>query len=68
MYLDPGKAAFIYAQTTLMNAELQGMIAENQYNLNCGNSIAYREDAFIKLREKYESIIGYNAIIEFSHQ
>lgn len=28
------------------NARVEGMKAENQHRLNCGNSIAYGEEAF----------------------
>jgi hypothetical protein len=29
-----------------------GMMAENQYRMNCGNQIAYDEEAFLKLIEE----------------
>lgn len=68
MYLDPGKAAFIAAQTALMEVELQGMLAENQHRMNCGNSIAFGEEAFIELKNRFEPVIGYNAIVALSHE
>lgn len=53
-------AAFIHAQSVCALAEIQGMIAENQHRVSCGNSIAYGEDAFSAVPDRYG--IGHNAI------
>ena len=37
-----GKFALVLAA----HARVQGMVAENQHRLDCGNSIAYGEEAF----------------------
>lgn len=60
------KAAFINAQTAMMQVELGGMIAENQHRMNCGNSIAYGEEAFIELQKRFEPVLGYNALVAFT--
>ena len=62
---DELKAAFINAQTAMMRAEMEGMLAENQYRMTCGNSPAYGEEAFIELRQRYEPILGYNSLITY---
>lgn len=40
------RAAFIMAQAAVLQAEVAGMVAENQHRLSLGHSIAYGEDAF----------------------
>lgn len=62
---DELKAAFLNAQTALLNAEIQGMVAENQHRMACGNSVAYGEEAFDAAIKRYEGILGYNAMITF---
>lgn len=47
------KAAYIYAKTVSMYAEIQGMVAENQQRIHRNESIAYDLDAFMLLRDKY---------------
>ena len=42
------------------------MIAENQHRMNCGNSIAYGEEAFIELQKRFEPVLGYNALVAFT--
>ncbi len=56
-------AAYINAQTTLCQIELAGMLAENQYRTSCGRSIAYGEDGFQALYEKYTSVLGHNSLM-----
>ena len=65
---DDLKAAFINAQSSMLQVELAGMLAENQHRINCGNSIAYGEDAFIELQKRYEPILGHNALVVFIGQ
>jgi len=59
------RAAMIQAQTAMMLCEMEGMIAENQHRLSCGESVAYGEDAFLLLRNSYEPTLGINALIAF---
>jgi hypothetical protein len=61
-------AAFINAQTTLANIQLQGMLAENNHRANCGNSPAYGASQFIELEKVWEPILGYNAITQLFTQ
>ena len=61
------KAALINAQTLLANAELMGMVAENQKRMSNRESLAYGEDSFSEFYKKWDSIIGYNAILEIFH-
>lgn len=65
---DDLKAAFINAQTAMMNAEIQGMLAENQHRLDCGNSIAYGADAFMEVQSRFDPVLGYNALVAFIKQ
>jgi len=50
--------AYLFAQRCELEAllvQVEGMKAENQHRLDCGNSIAYGEDAFF---EKARAIVG----------
>lgn len=58
------KSAYINAQAALLNAEIAMMQAENTHRELCGNSIAYGGDEFQKVIDKYEFILGHNAVIE----
>ena len=42
--------AFVGCTRSLITAF--GMVAENQYRANCGNQIAYDEEAFLKVIEE----------------
>lgn len=55
-------AAFINAQTTLANIQLQGMLAENTHRAACGESPSYGASQFLELEKSWEPIIGYNAV------
>ncbi len=57
------KAAYINAQCISANADIQGMIAENQHRLSLGLSIAYDEQAFAEVPDRYG--IHHNQIIDF---
>ncbi len=46
------RAAFIVGQAAILNAEVAGMVAENQHRMNCGNSIAFGVHAFQAVIEK----------------
>lgn len=59
------KAAFINTQSVMMLCEIQGMNAENQQRAILGESVAYWEDSFQDVSQKYNGILGYNAIIDF---
>ena len=59
------KAAYIIAQATCASAEIAGMQAANQHRLSLGHSIAYDEDAFAAIANKYG--IHHNAGISFFH-
>ena len=61
------KAALINAQTLLANAELMGMVAENQKRMSNRESLAYGESEFKSFGKKWDPIIGYNAILEIFH-
>lgn len=65
MYSDEQKAAFINAQTLMCRLEMEGMLAENHFAASIGNTIPYTEDAFIVLRERFEPVLGINAITAF---
>jgi hypothetical protein len=51
-------AAELNAEAMAAYIEAQGMIAENAHRISCGNSIAYGEEAFIKLRDSLMVSVG----------
>ena len=55
------KAAFVVAQAAILNARVQGMVAENMQRSHRGESMAYMEDHFVKVVD--ESGIGHNDLI-----
>lgn len=57
------QAAFIIAQAACASAEIAGMQAANQHRLSLGHTIAYDEDAFAAIADKYG--ISHNAVIAF---
>ena len=59
------KVAYIVAQTTCAMIEAMGMVAENQYRVQCGGNILYGDEAFDALSDKYG--IHHNAVIGFFH-
>lgn len=59
------RAAYVNAQTALFRCEVEGMIAENNYRMARGETIAYAEEAFEILRLKWETNIGHNALVTF---
>jgi len=46
----------ILLQMEELICEREGMIAENKFREHCGNSIAYGEDNFQILAQKFESL------------
>lgn len=57
------QAAYIIAQSVCAMIEAMGMQSENTQRLHRGESIAYGEDAFNVVIEKYG--IHHNAVIGF---
>lgn len=57
-------AAYVAAQTALLNCRVAGMVAENQHQVSCGNSVAYAADEFLAVEREFESMIGHNAVQE----
>lgn len=51
-------AASILVQAFACNARVAGMAAENQHRLDCGNSIAYGEEAFQLEANTLEHLAG----------
>jgi hypothetical protein len=60
--MNEGQYAMVMAQVALLNCEVAGMQAENAQRMSCGHSIAFAYDAFEEVRQRYESVIGFNAI------
>lgn len=56
-------AAFINAQTALLNARIAGMTAENMQRAAVGNSMAYDEEYFASVVREFEGVLGFNAVI-----
>jgi len=57
------KAAFVNSQVACALIEAMGMKAENQQRTHLGQSIAYGEEAFAALIEKYG--IHHNAVHQY---
>lgn len=55
------KAAFIFSQSVCAIAEIESMKALNKYREKRGETIAYCDDDFIAVIEKYG--IGHNAVL-----
>lgn len=59
------QVAYINTQALCARIEMEGMLAENQHRMNCGNSIAYGDEAFNKIATKYG--IHHNQVLELFH-
>ena len=59
------KAAFINAQIQMMIAEREIMISENTEREQMGKSPANGPDQWKQFKEKWEGVLGYNALILF---
>ena len=57
------RAAYIQAQSTCAMIEAMGMQALNMQREQQGYSMAYDDEAFFKLIDKYG--IGHNAVLNF---
>ena len=58
---ETAKAAYIMSQVACMNAEVSGMVAENQCRLQRGEAVAYTEDSFVALIDHYG--LSHNAVL-----
>lgn len=58
---DEQNLVYIRSQLLACEVELQAMIAENKWRESCGNSMAYGEDEFMELFNKYP--IGHNNVL-----
>ncbi len=54
-------ASFVFANSVAAFAEIQGMVAENTFREQKGQTIAYDEEAFLAVIEKYG--IHHNAVM-----
>lgn len=59
------KAAFINAQTQMMINERQIMLAENELRERQGYSPANGPEQWADWHKRWESVLGYNALISF---
>jgi hypothetical protein len=59
------KAAFIAAQTQMMIAERDVMIAENEDRVRGGWTPSNGPQQFHEHLKKWEDVLGYNALINF---
>lgn len=53
--------AFLFSQSVCAMAEIAGMQAANQHRLSLGHSIAYDEEAFYAVPDKFG--IGHNTAV-----
>ncbi len=61
------KAAFIAAQTQMMIAERDIMVAENIEREDRGVAMAHGPDEWERFRQAWEPVLGYNALTVFFH-
>lgn len=66
IHLSEGQNAYVLAQVALLNCERAGMEAENTHRISIGQSIAYGDEAFQALADRYAAVIGHNAIMEMA--
>ncbi len=55
------RVAFLQSRIARMNAELEGMVAENKIRESEGKALAFGYDAFMALIDRYD--MGHNAVI-----
>jgi len=60
------KAAYVFAQAVCALAEIEGLKAENMQCEAFGIPMAYDEDAFVAVIEKYG--IHHNGVLTICHQ
>lgn len=58
---DEQRAAFVFSQSACALIEAMGMVAENKHREQCGHSVAYGDEAFAALIDKYG--IHHNAVL-----
>ncbi len=61
-------AAFVFAQASMMNIEAEEMRAENAEREQRGASPAYGSTQWALFRERWEPVLGYNAILSLYRQ
>jgi len=61
--LTPGAVIYVSAQIAFLSIELQKMLAANAERARQNYAFAYTDADFVRLREKYEAIIGHAAIL-----
>jgi len=59
------KAAYVFAQAVCAIGEIEGMKALNSEREHKGCALAYDEEAFLKVSEKYG--IHHNAVLTIFH-
>lgn len=62
------KAAFINAQVEMMRAEREMMLVENLERKEQGLSLAYGSKQWADFSKRWESVLGYNAILWYFNQ
>ena len=62
---DEMKVAFVLSQVAMFNAEIAQMQAENQHRIACGYSVAYADDGFQEVINRYSGTLGHNAVLEY---
>ena len=63
---DTQRAAFIFAQSVCALAEIQGMVALNDYRKALGQQVAYDDEDFFAVPDKYP--INHNAVLSLFHK
>ena len=56
-------AAFVNAQTALLNARIAGMAAENMQRAAVGHSMAYDQSYFAAVKREFEAVLSRDAVM-----
>lgn len=60
-------AALVFATAVEMLCELEAMRVANMERERRGESLAYSEEAFNDLHDRYANVVSYNGAIEIFH-
>ena len=59
------RITLIIAQAAMLNAEIAMAQAANQEREHKGLALAYGENEMWAIIQRYESVLGYNAVIQY---
>ena len=63
------KSAYVVAHSTMMLAEIEMMKAANREREDSeGGQLAYGEEQFFQLIQRYENVLSHNAMVRLFHE